>query len=74
MRLVHGKRTSILNAVFGKHTVAPVTDTPHSLHAANSVRGWSIRRLDFVILFEVEALSETTTHLMPFLTMGMACE
>jgi hypothetical protein len=63
-----------LNAVFGKYTVAPVADTSHSLHTAKTVRGRSVRRLNFLIFFEVETLSETTTHPMPFLTMGVACE
>lgn len=60
--------------MFGKHTVAPVADTSHSLHAAKTVRGRSVRRLNFFIFFEVKTLFETTTHLMPFLTMGMAYE
>jgi hypothetical protein len=74
---IHGlcveERTSILNAVLRKYTMTPVGDTPHSLHAATSMWGRSIRWINFVAFSKVEALFETTTHSMPFLTMGVTC-
>lgn len=56
-----------------KYAMAPVTDTAHSLHAATPMWRRSIRCFNFVAFFEMEALSETSTHAMPFLTMRVTC-
>ena len=67
------ERTGILNAVLRQYTMAPVTDTPHSLHAALSMWGRSVRWIDFFAFSKVETLFETMSYFMPFLTMWVTC-
>jgi hypothetical protein len=67
------ERTSILDAVLCKYTIAPVRDTPYGLHTAIAMRGRSVGWFDFFSFIKVKALFETMTHSMPLLTMGVTC-
>ena len=53
--------------------MAPVTNTEHNLDTASTVGRRRKRWFDFLIVTEMKALSEATSHVVEPLRVGMAC-
>lgn len=65
------KRTSVLNAMFRKDTVTPVTHAANGLDTACPMRWWWIWGFDAVTAIKVETLPKPSAHPVPLFTVRM---
>lgn len=68
--------TSVLNAVFGQDTMAPIRNAPHELYMARSLRRARIYfRVIITVIFPIskmETLLETTSYSAPVRQVWMS--
>ena len=70
--------TSVLNAVFCQHSMAPIADTPDNLYMARSMRAPRVELITRPVSVStsqvqvVEALPKVASDAMPFFTVRVA--